>query len=176
MPFRVLARISSTARFMNFFATARWTPQAISIRVSCPPSNTTSLELRQAGRFARTASLFSGTMKALRQSLGTTTSSGVPSANARLGSLPFELAPCRRRPIPYRRGQNSTTARSQTAGLCVDNNVAKYLPFFHMPNGAVSGDIAQYVFVRQPVVSENYLRLVPTRRFPTRTAFSAPTL
>jgi hypothetical protein len=42
------------------------------------------------------------------------------------------------------------------AAVCVDNNVAKYLPFFNMPNGTISGNVGQYVFTRQQVVNENY--------------------
>jgi hypothetical protein len=73
----------------------------------------------------------------------------VPSANARLGILTSGGTP----PSPC---PANSTLLDPNANVCVDNNVAKYLPFFHMPNGPVSGNVGQYVFTRQAVVTENY--------------------
>jgi hypothetical protein len=73
----------------------------------------------------------------------------VPSANARLGILDFSDS------SKFPSGCVATSVANQCQ-LTVDPSIQKYLPFFHAPNGAVSGNIAQYVFVRQQVVSENY--------------------
>jgi hypothetical protein len=45
---------------------------------------------------------------------------------------------------------------SPLASRCVDDKVALYLPFFNLPNTPTTGNVGQYVFPRQLVVSENY--------------------
>jgi outer membrane receptor protein involved in Fe transport len=114
-----------------------------------PPFRRNQFGASAGGPIRKDRTFIFGDYEGIRQSLGTTTSSGVPSANARLGILTSGGAP------PSSCPPNSTLL-DPNANVCVDNNVAKYLAFFHMPNGTVSGDVAQYIFTRQAVVSENY--------------------
>ena len=121
-----------------------------------PPFRRNQFGASAGGPIRKDRTFVFGDYEGIRQSLGTTTSSGVPSANARVGILadpdnPGQNLPPHSGPCPA-----NSTLLDPNANVCVDNNVAKYLPFFHMPNGAVSGNVAQYVFVRQQVVSENY--------------------
>ena len=114
-----------------------------------PPFRRNQFGASAGGPIRKDRTFVFGDYEGIRQSLGTTTSSGVPSANARLGILAAGGTPAS--PCPA-----NSTLLDPNANVCVDNNVAKYLPFFHMPNGAVSGNVGQYVFTRQAVVSENY--------------------
>src|SRR5882762_3979844 len=83
----------------------------------------------------------------VRQSKGTTQSSGVPSANARLGILvdangnpacgPGSGPPvvaCQSGPCPSAPGQTMTNLAPGQASVCVDDKVAEYLPFFNLPS------------------------------------------
>jgi hypothetical protein len=114
-----------------------------------PPFRRNQFGASAGGPIRKDRTFIFGDYEGIRQSLGTTTSSGVPSANARLGILTSSGTP----PSPC---PANSALLDPNANVCVDNNVAKYLPFFHMPNGAVNGNVGQYVFVRQQVVSENY--------------------
>jgi Carboxypeptidase regulatory-like domain/TonB-dependent Receptor Plug Domain len=114
-----------------------------------PPFRRNQFGASAGGPIRKDRTFVFGDYEGIRQSLGTTTISGVPSANARLGILTSGGTP----PSPC---PANSTLLDPNANVCVDNNVAKYLPFFHPPNGTVSGNVAQYVFVRQQVVSENY--------------------
>ncbi len=130
-----------------------------------PPFKRNQFGASAGGPIRKDRTFVFGDYEGVRQSLGTTTQSGVPSANARLGILAGgaaldPTAPCA--PEVNGTGHNLTATLPSTdpnygkATVCVDDNVAKYLPFFHAPNGTVSGNVAQYVFTRQQVVSENY--------------------
>jgi hypothetical protein len=130
-----------------------------------PPFRRNQFGASAGGPIRKDRTFVFGDYEGIRQSLGTTTISGVPSANARLGILTGgtaldPTAPCA--PEVNGTAHNLTATLPTTdpnygkATVCVDDNVAKYLPFFHMSNGAVSGNVAQYVFTRQQVVSENY--------------------
>jgi carboxypeptidase family protein/TonB-dependent receptor-like protein len=141
-----------------------------------PPFRQNQFGASAGGPIRKDRTFVFGDYEGLRQSLGTTTSSGVPSANARLGILqasngkpacglgsgdptatpPIADIPCQSGPCPSAPGQTMTNLAPGMASVCVDDKVAKYLPFFRLPTGSVSGNIGQYVFTRQRVVSENY--------------------
>jgi hypothetical protein len=114
-----------------------------------PPFRRNQFGASAGGPIRKDRTFVFGDYEGIRQSLGTTQSSGVPSANARLGILTSGGTP----PSPC---PANSTLLDPNANVCVDNNVAKYLPFFRLPTGSVSGNIGQYVFTRQQVVSENY--------------------
>jgi hypothetical protein len=118
-----------------------------------PPFRQNQFGASAGGPIRKDHTFVFGDYEGLRRSLGTTTSSGVPSANARQGILEFPGGPS-----TFPSGCNSTNNPTDLnqCQLTVDPAVQKYLPFFHMPNGAISGNVAQYVFTRQEEVSENY--------------------
>ena len=114
-----------------------------------PPFRRNQFGASAGGPIRKDGTFIFGDFEGIRQSLGTTTSSGVPSPNARLGILASGGTP----PTPC---PPNSTLLDPAANVCVDNNVAKYLPFFHVPNGPITGDVGQYIFTRQAVVNENY--------------------
>jgi Carboxypeptidase regulatory-like domain/TonB-dependent Receptor Plug Domain/TonB dependent receptor len=132
----------------NFFDNSNGLPK--------PPFRRNQFGASASGPIRKDRTFIFGDYEGIRQSLGTTVSSGVPSANARLGILadpnnPGQNLPPHAGPCPA-----NSTLLDPNANVCVDNNVAKYLPFFHLPTGAVNGDIGQYAFNSQEIVSENY--------------------
>jgi hypothetical protein len=130
-----------------------------------PPFRRNQFGASAGGPIRKDRTFVFGDYEGVRQSLGTTTSSGVPSANARVGilaSCPDNTSAGCTPPSPC---PSNSTLLDPNANICVDNNVAKYLPFFHPSNGAVSGNVAQYVFVRQQVVSENYFTVRADQKF-----------
>jgi outer membrane receptor protein involved in Fe transport len=114
-----------------------------------PPFRRNQFGASAGGPIRKDRTFVFGDYEGIRQSLGTTQSSGVPSANARLGILTSGGTPPSPCPV-------NSTLLDPNANVCVDNKVAKYLPFFRLPTESVSGNIGQYVFTRQQVVSENY--------------------
>src|SRR5712691_3402350 len=119
-----------------------------------PPFKLNQFGASAGGPIRKDHTFVFGDYEGVRQSLGTTQISGVPSANARLGILHDKngnLLP----PFTGTCPANSTLL-DPAAGVCVDNKVAKYLPFFNLPSSPSSGNVGQYVFTRQQVVSENY--------------------
>jgi outer membrane receptor protein involved in Fe transport len=141
-----------------------------------PPFRRNQFGASAGGPIRKDRTFVFGDYEGIRQSLGTTQSSGVPSPNARVGILqasngkpacgagsgdatanpPIADIPCQSGPCPSAPGQTMTNLAPGLASVCVDDKVAKYLPFFRLPTGSVSGNIGQYVFTRQQVVSENY--------------------
>jgi hypothetical protein len=136
-----------------------------------PPFRRNQFGVAAGGPIRKDRTFIFGDYEGIRQSLGTTTSSGVPSVNARLGILHdsngnlIDASGNPTTPFVGACPANSTNLAPGQAGFCVDNNVAKYLPFFHTPNGTVSGNVAQYVFVRQAVVNENYFTTRVDQKF-----------
>ena len=118
-----------------------------------PPFRQNQFGASAGGPIRKDRTFVFGDYEGLRRSLGTTTSSGVPSPNARQGILEFPGGPS-----TFPSGCNSTNNPTDPnqCQLTVDPAVQKYLPFFHMPNGAINGNVGQYVFTRQEVVAENY--------------------
>jgi hypothetical protein len=106
-----------------------------------------------------------GDYEGVRQSLGTAVTNTTLSGPARLGIIHDKdgnLLP----PLTTACPANSTLL-DPAAGVCVDNKVAKYLPFFREANGPAigSGDKALYKFVSQRVVSENYFTVRVDQKF-----------
>jgi hypothetical protein len=161
----------------NFFDNSNDVPK--------PPFRRNQFGVSGGGPIRKDHTFIFGDYEGIRQSEGTTQSSGVPSANARLGILvdkngrledehgcsfqgwdsvngcpksgalvvPLTLqSQC---PIEPNGATNTLLAPGQ-AGLCVDDKATKYLPFFNLPSSPTSGNVGQYVFNRQQVVSENY--------------------
>jgi len=149
-----------------------------------PPFRQNQFGASAGGPIRKDRTFVFGDYEGLRQSKGTTTFSGVPSANARQGILvdscgnapgatynsQTDFGNCAAPlsggsyvPNPMLTGScpfaNSTNLSPGMASVCVDNKVASYLPFFRQPTANVSGNIGQYVFVRQQVVSENYFTI-----------------
>ena len=142
----------------NFFDNANGVPK--------PPFRRNQFGVSGGGPIRKDHTFIFGDYEGIRQSEGTTQSSGVPSANARLGILVDKngnpacgpgsgppIVACQSGPCPF---ANSTNLAPGLASVCVDNKVAKYLPFFNLPSSATSGNVGQYVFNRQQIVSENY--------------------
>jgi hypothetical protein len=124
-----------------------------------PPFRQNQFGASAGGPIRKDRTFVFGDYEGLRQSKGTTTFSGVPSANARVGILadpnnPGQNLPPHTGPCPA-----NSNLLDPNANVCVDNNVANYLPFFRLPTQNISGDIGQYVFARQQVVSENYFTI-----------------
>src|ERR1700676_2035618 len=114
-----------------------------------PPFRQNQFGASAGGPIRKDRTFVFGDYEGIRQSLGTTTSSGVPSLNARQGILEFSD------PSKFPSGCVATSVPNECQ-LTVDPAVQKYLPFFNPPNGAVSGNVGQYVLPRQAVVNENY--------------------
>ena len=129
----------------NFFDNSNGVPK--------PPFRRNQFGASAGGPIRKDRTFIFGDYEGVRQSLGTTEQSGVPSANARQGILEFPGGPS-----TFPSGCNSTNnpADPNQCQLTVDPAVQKYLPFFHLPNGAINGNVGQYVFNRQQVVTENY--------------------
>src|SRR6202790_3857011 len=149
---------NSTLDAHNFFDNSNGVPK--------PPFRRNQFGVSGGGPIRKDHTFIFGDYEGIRQSEGTTQSSGVPSANARLGILVDKngnpacgpgsgppVVACQSGPCPF---ANSTNLSPGNASVCVDNKVAKYLPFFNLPSSPSSGNVGQYVFTRQQVVSENY--------------------
>jgi hypothetical protein len=149
----------------NFFDNSNGVPK--------PPFRQNQFGVSGGGPIRKDRTFIFGDYEGVRRSEGTTTSSGVPSANARLGILVDKngnpacgpgsgppvvacqsgLCPEDSNALP---GTHSTNLALGRASVCVDDKVAKYLPFFNLPSSPTGGNVGQYVFNRQQVVSENY--------------------
>jgi hypothetical protein len=143
----------------NFFDNSNGVPK--------PPFRRNQFGVSAGGPIRKDRTFIFGDYEGIRQSEGTTQSSGVPSANARLGIGTFKdslgnvlpvlpgssCPPNDANALP---GTHSTNLAPGMASVCVDDKVARYLPFFNLPSSPTSGNVGQYVFNRQQVVSENY--------------------
>jgi outer membrane receptor protein involved in Fe transport len=128
--------------------------------VSKPPFKRNQFGVSGGGPIRKDRTFVFGDYEGIRQSLGTTQIATVLSGPARLGinihdkqgNLLPVLAPTD--PCP----PASTNLAPGQANVCVDDAVAKYLPFFHLPSNPVvnNANTGKYAFVRQQAVSENY--------------------
>ena len=143
----------------NFFDNANGLPK--------PPFRRNQFGVSGGGPIRKDRTFIFGDYEGVRQSEGTTQSSGVPSANARLGIGSFKDAQGNLLPVlpgsscppndpNALPGTHATNLAPGQASICVDDKVAKYLPFFNLPSSPSSGNVGQYVFTKQQVVSENY--------------------
>jgi hypothetical protein len=143
----------------NFFDNANGLPK--------PPFRRNQFGVSGGGPIRKDHTFVFGDYEGVRQSEGTTQSSGVPSANARLGIGSFKdsqgnLLPvlpgssCPPNDPNALPGTHATNLAPGLASICIDDKVARYLPFFNLPSSPTSGNVGQYVFNRQQVVSENY--------------------
>jgi hypothetical protein len=162
----------------NFFDNSNGVPK--------PPFRRNQFGVSGGGPIRKDHTFIFGDYEGIRQSEGTTESSGVPSANARLGILhdsngnledehgcsfqgwdpstrkcpksgPLVVPLTSQSQCPTEpNGATNTLLAPTQAGLCVDDKVTKYLPFFNLPSSPTTGNVGQYVFARQQVVSENY--------------------
>jgi len=124
-----------------------------------PPFRLNQFGAAAGGPIRKDHTFVFGDYEGVRRSLGTTTSSGVPSANARLGILAACTNNTSTGCTPSSPCPANSSLLAPNANVCVDSNVAKYLPFFNLPTVNASGDVGQYVFVRQQVVNENYFTI-----------------
>jgi hypothetical protein len=141
----------------NFFDNANGVPK--------PPFRRNQFGVSGGGPIRKDHTFVFADYEGIRQSLGTTQIDGVPSAQARLGIVldsNGNLLDGKGKPIPGNTPFSgpcpggSTDLAPGRAGFCVDDKVAKYLPFFNLPSSPTSASVGDYVFARQQVVSENY--------------------
>jgi Carboxypeptidase regulatory-like domain/TonB dependent receptor/TonB-dependent Receptor Plug Domain len=103
-----------------------------------------------------------GDYEGLRRSKGVPYSITVPSNAARLGILAGETAANQTAGTPCMNGNAPGHYLSPLASRCVDDNVAKYLPFWpvstNIPAGS-NGNTASYTFPAPQVVDENFFTI-----------------
>ncbi|MGH9359760.1 MAG: TonB-dependent receptor domain-containing protein [Terriglobia bacterium] len=96
-----------------------------------PPFRRNQFGASAGGPIQRDKTFIFGDFEAIRQSLGISDVSTVPSVAARAGNL--------------------------TEGtVTVDPSAAKYLALYPLPNGQVRGDIAEFIFPIQQVINETF--------------------
>ncbi|HEV2522426.1 MAG TPA: TonB-dependent receptor [Candidatus Acidoferrales bacterium] len=101
-----------------------------------------------------------GDYEGLRYSKGIPTSISVPSDNARLGILAGGTAANQPAGTPCTNGPAPGHYLSPLASVCVDDNAAKYLPFW--PRAAVTpagSDTGTFGFSAQRIVTENFFTI-----------------
>ena len=93
-----------------------------------------------------------GDYEGLRQSQGITHEAKVPSANARLGILNNGA------PVVTSCPSGSSILAPGLSNACVNNQIAKFFSFYHLPNAGLigNGDTGFFAFAGQQVVPENY--------------------
>jgi hypothetical protein len=132
-----------------------------------PPFRQNQFGASGGGPIRKDRTFVFGDYEGIRRSLGQTQINKTLSGPARLGILhdsDGNLLGANGKPIPGNTPFSGTCPSgshdlaSGQAGFCVDDKVAKYLPFFREVNGGTFGDGNKgfYKFVRQQVVSENY--------------------
>src|SRR5882762_5427238 len=116
------------------------------------------------GPIVKDHTFFFADYEGIRQSLGISTLTTVPSQNARNGLLCSNPAgadpsnPCSPFQLPV--GPN-------TDANGVDLNAKAYFTFYHLPNGPIlgNGDTGEYTFTGQQIVSENFFTARIDHRF-----------
>ena len=130
-----------------------------------PPFRQNQFGASAGGPIRKDHTFVFGDYEGVRRSLGTTVTNTTLSDNARLGIIhdtDGNLLP----PFVGTCPANSTLL-DPSAGVCVDNKVAKYLPMFRPANAGTTGtgDKAFYQYVSQQVVSENYFTTRVDQKF-----------
>ncbi len=116
------------------------------------------------GPIVKDHTFFFADYEGIRQSLGISTLTTVPSQNARNGLMCSNPAgadpsnPCSPFQLPV--GPN-------TDANGVDLNAKAYFTFYHLPNGPIlgNGDTGEYTFTGQQIVSENFFTARIDHRF-----------
>ena len=137
-----------------------------------PPFKRNQFGASAGGAIRKDRTFVFGDYEGIRLSKGTASPITTISAPARLGILHDKngnpacgpgsgppVVACQSGPCPSALGQTMTNLAPGMASVCVDDKVAKYLPFFHLPNEILpdsNGDKEIYKFVSQQVVNENY--------------------
>ena len=137
-----------------------------------PPFKRNQFGASAGGAIRKDRTFVFGDYEGIRLSKGTASPITTISAPARLGILHDKngnpacgpgsgppVVACQSGPCPSALGQTMTNLAPGMASVCVDDKVAKYLPFFHLPNEVLpdsNGDKEIYKFVSQQVVNENY--------------------
>jgi Carboxypeptidase regulatory-like domain/TonB-dependent Receptor Plug Domain/TonB dependent receptor len=103
-----------------------------------PPFKRNQFGASLGGPIIKSRTFFFFDYEGIRQSKGVSVLTTVPSLNARNGTI-------------HDSNGNPIT-------VAIDPNAQKFLPFYHLPNGPTlgNGDIAEYTFAGQQVVSENF--------------------
>src|SRR6202165_1403561 len=130
-----------------------------------PPFRQNQFGASAGGPIRKDHTFVFGDYEGVRRSLGTTVTNTTLSDNARLGIIhdtDGNLLP----PFVGTCPANSTLLEP-SAGVCVDNKVAKYLPMFRPANAGTTGtgDKAFCQYVSQQVVSENYFTTRVDQKF-----------
>jgi hypothetical protein len=101
-----------------------------------------------------------GDYEGIRYSKGIATSISVPSNAARLGILAGGTAANQPAGTPCTNGTAPGHYLSPLASICVDDNAAKYLPFWPVSaNTNPDGNTAAYSFTAQRIVTENFFTI-----------------
>ncbi len=142
----------------NFFDNSNGVPK--------PPFRRNQFGVSAGGPIRKDRTFVFGDYEGIRQSLGTTyifrrslRECAIGNSRCVPGQYECGLYPAEHMPCQFE--HCSLPMRI----VCVDKNVAKYLPFFHLPTGAVNGDIGQYVFNSQEIISENYFTIRVDEKF-----------
>src|SRR6266446_3485276 len=146
-----------------------------------PPFRQNQFGASGGGPIRKDSTFVFGDYEGVRRSLGTTITNTTLSDPARLGILhdkngnlidrdgnpttPLPGSSCPPEPVNSVPGKHSTNLAPNEAGICVDDKVAKYLPFFRGANAGTIGDKGKYRFVSQQVVSENYFTTRVDQKF-----------
>jgi hypothetical protein len=140
MRLRAPGQINSMGRCTNSFATAHSTPEISLTALLCHPSGKTNSERHFGGPIKRQKTIFFFDYEGIRQSLGVTAVSVVPSPQARPGHL-------------------------VSGAVTVDPLVLPYLSFFPLPNGPISGDAGTFSLVTQNLTTESFATARGDHRF-----------
>jgi hypothetical protein len=128
-----------------------------------PPFKRNQFGMEAGGPIRKDRTFVFADYEGIRQSLGVSTRDSVPSPAARAGQI------CSQPDDP----NNPCTPHSIT----VDPAVAKYLPFWGLPNGGLrpdsNGDIGIYTFVGKQIVHENFFTIRGDQKFSDKDSFAA---
>jgi hypothetical protein len=129
-----------------------------------PPFKRNQFGVAAGGPIRKDRTFVFADYEGIRQSLGVSTRTNVPSPSARAGVL------CSQADDPI-----NPACKPHT--ITVDPAVAKYLPFWGLPNGGLrpgsNGDIGIYTFVGKQIVNENFFTLRGDHKFSDKDSLAA---